>query len=65
MIHDEICGWGFPYYLTSMEADISSCILATGGYDHQVRLWRVDNGSSYRTFQHADSVRIWGFIEPL
>ncbi len=39
-----------------MEADISSCILATGGYDHQVRLWRVDNGSSYRTFQHADSV---------
>ena len=39
--------------------EVTSCLLATGGYDHQIRLWRVDNGSSYRTFQHADSVRWW------
>lgn len=36
--------------------EVTSCVLATGGYDHQIRLWRVDNGSSYRTFQHSDSV---------
>lgn len=33
----------------------SSCILATAGYDNQLRLWRVDNGGCHRTFQHPDS----------
>ena len=33
-----------------------SHILATGGYDHQIRLWEVSSGFCYRTLQHADSV---------
>jgi G protein beta subunit-like protein len=32
-----------------------SHILATGGYDHQIRLWEVSSGFCYRTLQHADS----------
>jgi WD40 repeat protein len=36
-----------------MEAD---CVLATGGYDHTVRLWRPNTGVSHLTFQHPDSV---------
>ncbi|EDQ85792.1 uncharacterized protein MONBRDRAFT_34029 [Monosiga brevicollis MX1] len=35
--------------------DVTSCILATGGFDNQIRLWRVDNGSCHRTFPHPNS----------
>jgi len=30
-------------------------LLVTGGYDHTIRLWNVNNGSCLRTLQHADS----------
>lgn len=37
-------------------------ILATGGYDHTVKLWQTHSGICTRTMQHADSV---SYLEPL
>lgn len=31
-------------------------ILATGGYDHAIKLWQTHTGISSRTMQHVDSV---------
>ena len=31
-------------------------ILATGGYDHTIRLWQAHSGLNHKTFQHTDSV---------
>lgn len=31
-------------------------ILATGGYDHTIKLWQAYSGMCTRTLQHADSV---------
>lgn len=31
-------------------------ILATGGYDHTIKLWQTHTGICSRTMQHADSV---------
>lgn len=36
----------------------SDCVLATGGYDHTVRLWRPSTGAVHHTFAH-ESVRAW------
>jgi len=31
-------------------------ILATGGYDHQIRLWQAHSGICLRNIHHQDSV---------
>lgn len=31
-------------------------ILATGGYDHTIKLWQTHTGLCNRTMQHAESV---------
>lgn len=33
-------------------------ILATGGYDHTIKLWRAETKDCIKSMQHADSV-IW------
>jgi G protein beta subunit-like protein len=38
-----------------MESLASHGVIASGGYDNTVRLWRPDNGTSWKCFQHADS----------
>lgn len=30
-------------------------ILATGGYDHTIKLWQTSTGVCHRTLQHSDS----------
>jgi len=30
-------------------------LLATGGYDHTIRLWQAHSGLNHKTFQHTDS----------
>lgn len=37
-------------------------VLATGSYDHTIRLWEVSNGFCYRTLQFQDSVNIVPFV---
>ena len=32
------------------------CLLATGGYDHSVRLWSTSDPNSSKVLQHQDSV---------
>lgn len=34
----------------------NKAILATGGYDHTIKLWQAHAGVCYWTGQHADSV---------
>lgn len=34
----------------------NKAILATGGYDHTIKLWQAHTGVCYWTGQHADSV---------
>eukprot|EP00730_Choanoeca_flexa_P017947 TRINITY_DN8698_c0_g1_i2.p1 TRINITY_DN8698_c0_g1~~TRINITY_DN8698_c0_g1_i2.p1 ORF type:complete len:313 (+),score=43.36 TRINITY_DN8698_c0_g1_i2:96-1034(+) len=41
--------------MTQSEEAIKNCLLATGGYDHQIKFWRVDNGSCHRSIPHPDS----------
>lgn len=31
-------------------------ILATGGYDHTIKIWQTHTGICQRTMQHAESV---------
>lgn len=38
---------------TSKNGDI---LLATGGYDHTIKLWQAHSGMCSKTLQHADSV---------
>ncbi|XP_064477968.1 target of rapamycin complex subunit lst8-like [Ornithodoros turicata] len=38
-----------------MGSDSDQVILATGGYDHSIRLWQAHSGLCQRTLQHADS----------
>lgn len=33
-------------------------ILATGGYDHTIKLWRAETKDCIKSMQHADSVSI-------
>jgi hypothetical protein len=33
----------------------TAALLATGGYDHTIRLWSPDTGACHRTLQHSDS----------
>lgn len=33
-------------------------ILATGGYDHTIKLWRAETKDCIKSMQHADSVNI-------
>jgi len=33
-------------------------LLATAGYDHQIRFWQAHSGVCYRTVQHQDSVSL-------
>ncbi|EEC03813.1 conserved hypothetical protein, partial [Ixodes scapularis] len=37
------------------DANGDQVILATGGYDHSIRLWQAHSGLCQRTLQHADS----------
>lgn len=39
-------------------ADGDAVLLATGGYDHTIRLWQPHSGVCHRTLQHPESVRI-------
>ena len=32
------------------------CLLATGGYDHSVRLWQTTDSTYSKVLQHPDSV---------
>lgn len=34
----------------------SQIILATGGYDHTIKLWRAETKDCLKTMQHNDSV---------
>ena len=34
------------------------CLLATGGYDHSVRLWSTSDPNSSKVLQHQDSVSV-------
>lgn len=34
---------------------MSSVVLATAGYDHQIKFWEATSGICYRTVQYADS----------
>lgn len=34
----------------------NKAILATGGYDHTIKLWQAHTGICYWTAQHPDSV---------
>ncbi|KAI5698838.1 hypothetical protein M8J75_012584 [Diaphorina citri] len=40
---------------TSGPSPMDSVILATGGYDHTIKLWQAASGICTRTMQHADS----------
>ena len=42
--------------MAQSEEAIKNCLLATAGYDNQIKLWRVDNGSCHRSIPHPDSV---------
>lgn len=42
--------------LTEPSNSNSEVIVATGGYDHTVKLWHAKTGVCQRTFQHAGSV---------
>lgn len=37
-------------------------ILATGGYDHTIKIWQTHTGICQRTMQHAESVRFLGYV---
>jgi WD40 repeat protein len=37
-------------------------LLATAGYDHQIRFWQAHSGVCYRTVPHQDSVSYFIFI---
>lgn len=34
-------------------------ILATGGYDHTIKLWRAETKDCIKSMQHPDSVVQW------
>jgi WD40 repeat protein len=36
----------------------ADCVLATGGYDHTVRLWRPSSGAVYHTFAHESVLTV-------
>lgn len=37
-------------------SSMDGVILATGGYDHTIKIWQAASGICTRTMQHADSV---------
>lgn len=37
-------------------------ILATGGYDHTIKIWQTHSGICQRTMQHAESVGLCGYV---
>lgn len=41
----------------------NKAILATGGYDHTVKLWQAHSSVCYWTGQHADSVFLLSFFD--
>lgn len=42
--------------MTIEKNETDSIILATGGYDHTIKLWQTHTGICQRTMQHAESV---------
>lgn len=38
-------------------ADGDQLLLATGGYDHTIKIWQAHTGNCNRTMQHNDSVK--------
>lgn len=41
----------------SFDLNSYQIILATGGYDHTIKLWRPETKDCIKSMQHADSVR--------
>lgn len=42
-------------------ASDNEIILATGGYDHTIKIWQTHTGLCQRTLQHPESVS-FGFL---
>lgn len=42
--------------MTNGSSTNDQVILATGGYDHTIKLWQVNSGICKYTAQHTDSV---------
>lgn len=38
-------------------------VLATGGYDHTIKLWRAETKDCLKTMQHNDSVRLFNALK--
>lgn len=38
-----------------VQTENSEPILATGGYDHTIKIWQPYSGTSIKTLQHTDS----------
>lgn len=45
-------------------SDVDQVILATGSYDHTIRLWQAHSGLCSKTMQHPDSVSfiLWNVL---
>lgn len=41
---------------TDIQSNSEQVLLATGGYDHTIKLWQAHTGVCQRTAQHTDSV---------
>lgn len=46
----------FFFRMADLPSKNGQMILATGGYDHTIKLWQAYSGMCTRTLQHADSV---------
>lgn len=37
-------------------SSLERVLLATGGYDHTIKIWHANNGTNNRSLTHLDSV---------
>jgi G protein beta subunit-like protein len=44
------------------KSEMDQVLLATGGYDHTIKLWHTHSGICYRTMQHSESVKFLTFV---
>ena len=47
----------------SSNSNSDQVILATGGYDHTIKLWQLNSGVCQRTAQHTDSVSFFNRLK--